>query len=256
MNSSSDLVFLFDVDDTLLDNDGVNADLDAHIERAFGESGRKLYRDLYEQLRDEVGYADYLGALQRFRVRCGDEVRAQDLGEFLLDYPFAEKLYPKALEAIAYVSRFGTAIVLSDGDAVLQPRKISVSGIADAVEGRVLIYVHKETMLDDVERRFPARHYVIVEDKLRVIDALKQHWRERLTTIFVRQGHYARDPELLAEYSPAQITLNDIGDLLTLDAANFKKALDESVRDLPEHAESGARPDSASQIKHEKQTHV
>ncbi len=221
MNDSRDLVFLFDVDDTLLDNDAVNADLDAHIEHAFGESGRVLYRQIYEALRDRVGYADYLGAIQQFRVRCGDEVRAQDLGAYLLEYPFAEKLYPKALEAIEHVSQFGTAVVLSDGDAILQPRKISLSGIADAVDGRVLIYVHKETMLDDVERRFPARRYVIVEDKLRVIDALKQHWRERLTTVFVRQGHYAHDPQLLAEYPPAQIALDAIGDLLTLDAADF-----------------------------------
>src|SRR6185312_2395211 len=145
----------------------------------------KLYREIYEALRDRVGYADYLGAMQQFRVRCGDEVRAQDLGAYLLEYPFAERLYPKALEAIAHVAQFGTAVVLSDGDAVLQPRKISASGIADAVGGNVLVYVHKETMLDDVERRFPAHHYVIIEDKLRVLDALKQHWRERLTTVLV-----------------------------------------------------------------------
>jgi FMN phosphatase YigB (HAD superfamily) len=219
---TADLVFLFDVDDTLLDNDAINADLDVHIERAFGADGRRLYRDIYEQLRDEAGYADYLGAIQRFRVRCGDEVRAQDLGQYLLEYPFAERLYPKALEAIAHVSRFCTAVVLSDGDAVLQPRKISAAGIADAVDGRVLVYVHKETMLDDVERRFPARRYVIVEDKLRVIDALKRHWRERLTTVFVRQGHYAHDPESLGEYPPARIALDGVGDLLTLDADNFE----------------------------------
>ncbi|MER3546060.1 MAG: haloacid dehalogenase [Rhodanobacteraceae bacterium] len=222
MSARDDLIFLFDVDDTLLDNDGINADLDAYIERGFGEPGRKLYREIYEQLRDEVGYADYLGAIQRFRVECGDEVRAQDLGEYLLEYPFAEKLYPKALQAIAHVSQFGTPIVLSDGDAVLQPRKISLSGIAGAVDGRVLIYVHKETMLLDVERRFPAQHYVIVEDKLRVIDALKQHWRERLTTVFVRQGHYAHDPALPGEYPPAQITLEGIGDLLTSSVQDFK----------------------------------
>lgn len=213
MITAHDLVFLFDVDDTLLDNDAVNADLDAHIANAFGEAGRKLYREIYEALRDRVGYADYLGAIQQFRVRCGDEVRAQDLGAYLLEYPFAERLYPRALEAIAQVSRFGTAIVLSDGDAVLQPRKISAAGIADAVDGRVLVYVHKETMLADVERRFPARQYVIVEDKLRVIDALKRHWRERLTTVFVRQGHYAHDPEIATQYPPAQLALESIGDL-------------------------------------------
>jgi len=220
-----DIVFLFDVDDTLLDNDAINADLDAHIERIFGTDGRKLYRDIYESVRDEVHYADYLGAIQRFRVQCGDEVRAQDLGAWLLEYPFAEKLYPRALEAIEYASRFGPAVVLSDGDAVLQPRKISASGIADAVDGNVLVYVHKETMLDDVERRFPARHYVIVEDKLRVLDALKQHWRERLTTVFVRQGHYARDPQLLAKYPPAEISLESIGELIQCSADDFVQRL-------------------------------
>jgi len=220
-----DIVFLFDVDDTLLDNDAINADLDAHIERIFGTDGRKLYRDIYESVRDEVHYADYLGAIQRFRVQCGDEVRAQDLGAWLLEYPFAEKLYPRALEAIEYASRFGPAVVLSDGDAVLQPRKISASGIADAVDGNVLVYVHKETMLDDVERRFPARHYVIVEDKLRVLDALKQHWRERLTTVFVRQGHYARDPQLLAKYPPAEISLESIGELIECSADDFVQRL-------------------------------
>jgi len=221
MKSPHDIVFLFDVDDTLLDNDAVNADLDAHIERVFGAEGRKLYRDLYEALRSEVHYADYLGAIQRFRVQCGDEVRAQDLGAYLLEYPFAERLYPRALDAIAHVSQFGPVVVLSDGDAVLQPRKISASGIADAVDGRVLVYVHKETMLDDVERRFPAHHYVIIEDKLRVLDALKQHWRERLTTVFVRQGHYAHDPDEIAKYPPAEISLESIGELIRCSADDF-----------------------------------
>lgn len=222
MSATHDTVFLFDVDDTLLDNDGINADLDAHIERVFGADARKLYRDIYESLRDELHYADYLGAIQRFRVQCGDEVRAQDLGAWLLEYPFAERLYPQALDAIAHVSQFGPAVVLCDGDAVLQPRKISASGIADAVDGNVLVYVHKETMLDDVERRFPARHYVMFEDKLRVLDALKQHWRERLTTVFVRQGHYAHDPQLIAEYPPAQVSLEGIGELIRCAAYDFK----------------------------------
>lgn len=221
MTAMHDIVFLFDVDDTLLDNDGINADLDAHIERVFGADARKLYRDIYESLRDELHYADYLGAIQRFRVQCGDEVLAQDLGAWLLEYPFAGRLYPRALDAIAHVSKFGPAVVLSDGDAVLQPRKISASGIADAVGGNVLVYVHKETMLDDVERRFPSRHYVMVEDKLRVLDALEQHWRERLTTVFVRQGHYAHDPELIAKYPPAQVSLEGIGELCRCTREDF-----------------------------------
>ncbi|HEX7129282.1 MAG TPA: HAD family hydrolase [Rhodanobacteraceae bacterium] len=213
MTATHDIVFLFDVDDTLLDNDGIKDDLGSHIESVFGVQGRKLYDGIYEDVRRDVDYADYLGAIQRFRLQCGDEIRAQDLGAWMLEYPFAERLYPGALDAIAHVSRLGPVVVLSDGDAVIQPRKISASGIADAVGGNVLIYVHKETMLDDVERRFPARHYVMVEDKLRVLDALKRHWRERLTTVFVRQGHYAHDPKLVAKYPPAQITLERIGDL-------------------------------------------
>lgn len=225
MSKIHDIAFLFDMDNTLIDNDGISADLDAHIERIFGVDGRCLYREIYESIRDEVQYADYLGAIQRFRVQCGDEVCAQDLGEWLLEYPFAQRLYPHALDVIAHVSQFGPAVVVSDGDAVVQPRKISVSGVSDAVEGNVLIYVHKETMLDDVERRFPARHYVIFEDKLRVLDALKQHWRERLTTVFVQQGHYAQDPQARAEYPAAQIELARIGDVRRCNIDDFARGL-------------------------------
>ncbi len=221
MSGASPLVFLFDVDNTLLDNDRVHDDLDRHIAQVFGPEAAKRYWEIYQDLRDKLGYADYLGAIQQFRLECGDEPRAQDLAAFLLDYPFAERLYPGALEAIRHLSQFGPCVVLSDGDVVLQPRKIDVSGIADAVEGRVLIYVHKERMLDDVTRRCPADHYVMVEDKLRVLDGMKRQWREALTTVFVRQGHYADDPVALAEYPPAQIALNGVGELCTLSRDDF-----------------------------------
>lgn len=217
----SDIVFLFDVDNTLFDNDAFSADVDAYLENIFGVDGRKLYRKHYEARRDELGYADYLGAIQQFRVECEDEVRAQDLAAFMLDYPFAQGLYPRALEAITHLSQFGQSVVLSDGDAVLQPRKISMAAIADAVEGRVLIYVHKETMLDDVARRFPARHYVMVEDKLRVLDAMQQHWRGLLTTVFVRQGHYADDPQAARDYPPARLMLENIGALCEIGIDDF-----------------------------------
>jgi FMN phosphatase YigB (HAD superfamily) len=220
MTDASSVVFLFDVDNTLLDNDRVQDDLDRHITDVFGADAAKSYWKIYEDLREKLGYADYLGAIQRFRLECGDELRAQDLAAYLLEYDFAARLYPGAPDAILHLARFGPCVVLSDGDVVLQPRKISVSGIADAVQGRVLIYVHKERMLEDVARRFPAGHYVMVEDKLRVLDGMKRQWRDRLTTVFVRQGHYAHDPVALREYPPAQVTLDGIGELagLGLDA--------------------------------------
>ena len=221
MNAASPWVFLFDVDNTLLDNDRVHADIGRHIAGLFGDAAAKTYWDIYEALREKLGYADYLGAIQQFRLACGDEVRAQDLAAWLLDYPFRERLYPHALDAIAHLSRFGTCVVLSDGDVVLQPRKIKASGIADAVGGRVLIYVHKERMLDDVAARFPAQHYVMVEDKLRVLSGMRRVWRDRLTTVFVRQGHYANDPATRKEYPPAQIELDEIGALCKLDADDF-----------------------------------
>ncbi|MGH8191234.1 MAG: HAD family hydrolase [Rhodanobacteraceae bacterium] len=221
MNQPVSLVFLFDVDNTLLDNDGVHADIDRHLKQVFGLEATKTYWSIYEDLRAELGYADYLGAIQKFRLVCDDEVRAQELAEVLLDYDFAARLYPGALEAIEHLSGFGTCVVLSDGDVVLQPRKIDVSGIDDAVGGRVLIYVHKERMLDDVARRYPAGRYVMVEDKLRVLDGMKRRWRDRLTTVFVRQGHYAEDPAARREYPAAQIELAGVGELRTLDAEAF-----------------------------------
>lgn len=213
MAGTAAIVFLFDVDNTLLDNDRVHDDFNRHIAEEFGASEARRYWSIYEDLRHSLGYADYLGAVQQFRLDCDDELRVQRLAAFLLDYPFAERLYPGALSAIAHLSRFGPCAVLSDGDVVLQPRKINASGIANAVQGRVLIYIHKERMLGDVEGHFPARHYVMVEDKLRVLAGMKRQWRERLTTVFVRQGHYADDPAARKEYPPAHIELDGIGDL-------------------------------------------
>ncbi|HEY9110817.1 MAG TPA: HAD family hydrolase [Rhodanobacteraceae bacterium] len=229
MSEASPIVFLFDVDNTLLDNDQVQNDLDKHITNVFGADAAKTYWKIYEDLRGKLGYADYLGAIQRFRLECDDELRAQDLAAFLLEYDFAARLFPGALDAVSHLARFGACVVLSDGDVVLQPRKINVSGIAGAVEGRVLIYVHKERMLDDVARRFPARHYVMVEDKLRVLDGMKRQWRDRLTTVFVRQGHYANDPVALKEYPPAQIALNGVGELSGLDPDAFLSPLQPAI---------------------------
>lgn len=221
MTGIAPIVFLLDVDNTLLDNDGVHADIDQRVAGEFGKEAAKRYWEIYEDLREKLGYADYLGAIQKFRLQCDDEVRAQGLAAFLLDYPFAQRLYPGALDAIAHLSRFGQCVVLSDGDVVLQPHKIKMSGIADAVAGRVLVYVHKEHMLDDVARRYPAAHYAMIDDKLRVLDGMRRRWHERLTTVFVRQGHYAADPVALKEYRPAQISLNGIGELCGMPADAF-----------------------------------
>ena len=214
MPQSAQPVFLFDVDNTLLDNDAVQDDLSAHLEREFGRAQRDRYWSIFETLRAELGYADYLGALQRYRLENLDEPQLLLMSSFLIDYPFANRLYPDALEVLAHCRRFGPTVILSDGDVVFQPRKIRRSGLWDAVEGRVLIYLHKERMLDSVKRRHPASRYVMVDDKLRILTAMKSAWGAALTTIFPRQGHYANDPKESAAYPAADVTVERFGDLL------------------------------------------
>lgn len=215
------VVFLLDVDNTLLDNDKVADDLRRHLTRAFGAERQERYWVLFEQLRTELGYADYLGALQRYRIENPRDPHLLEISSYLVDYPFANRLYPGALDVVEHLGRWGPTVILSDGDVVFQPRKVERSGLFDAVEGRVLIYIHKERELEDVERRFPARHYVLVDDKLRILTAVKQAWGPRLTTVFPRQGHYARDPEALATYPPAAVSVERIGDLLEYDLAGL-----------------------------------
>ncbi|MBV8870101.1 MAG: HAD family hydrolase [Acetobacteraceae bacterium] len=209
-------VFLFDVDNTLLDNDQVEADLRAHITEAHGEAASRRYRELFEELRAELGYADYLGALQRYRLEALHDPRVLRIASWLADYPFSDRLYPGALEAVRHVAQWGPTVILSDGDAVFQPRKVVRSGLWSAMEDRVLIYVHKEQELDDVVRFYPARHYVLIDDKLRILHAVKEIWGRRVTTVFPRQGHYALDPGELAKYPPADVTIERIGDLCGL----------------------------------------
>jgi FMN phosphatase YigB (HAD superfamily) len=209
----NDIVYLFDVDNTLLDNDAVTDDLRRHLRDAFGDDCQKRYWELFEELRHELGYADYLGALQRFRVEHPRDPELLRVSLFLLHYPFANRLYPRALDVIAELRRYGPVVILSDGDVVFQPRKVEASGLWAAVDGRVLIYIHKELMLDDVADRYPARRYVMVDDKRRILTAIKDHWTDRVTTVFVRQGHYARDPAVLRDYPPADVTIERIGDL-------------------------------------------
>ena len=217
MSAGDDIVFLFDCDDTLLDNDAVHDDLDAHLRDVFGPEGRERYWRIFEDLRGALGYVDYLGAVQRLRLDLQQDPRTLELSGFLLDYPFASRLYPAALDAVRHCRAWGPTVIVSDGDAVYQPRKLERSGIRDAVEGRVLIYVHKEHMLDDLERRYPARRYVMVDDKLRLLAAMKSALADRLFTVFPRQGHYALDAAANAGLPPADLAIEHIGDLVTYD---------------------------------------
>ena len=221
MTSPQDVVFLLDVDNTLLDNDRIIADLRGHLQREFGTASAQRYWAIFESLRSELGYADYLGALQRYRLDAeideGTDLRLLHMSAFLIDYPFADRLYPRALEVIERLCSFGPTVILSDGDVVFQPRKVRRSGLWDAVSGRVLIYIHKEQMLDSMQRHHPARHYVMVDDKLRILAAMKQAMQARLTTVFPRQGHYALDPAVIAACPAADFSFERIGDLLTAD---------------------------------------
>ena len=224
MTQLAPVVFLLDVDNTLLDNDQIIADLKEHLTQAFGAERQASYWAIFEKLREELGYADYLGALQRFRAENPGDPQFLQIALFLLDYAFAERLYPGSLEVIERLSAWGPTVILSDGDVVFQPRKVQRSGLFESVAGRVLIYIHKEQQLDDVEKRFPARHYVLVDDKLRILTAVKKVWGSRLTTVFPRQGHYACDPRVLADNPRADITIERIGDLLRFDLPTLIEA--------------------------------
>jgi FMN phosphatase YigB (HAD superfamily) len=218
------LVTLFDVDNTLLDNDRVARDLARHLEETFGKERCDHYWAIFEELRTQLGYADYLGALQRYRVEHVHDPGLLGMSSFLIDYPFANRLYPQSLDVIERSRTWGPAVILSDGDVVFQPRKIERSGLSEAVEGRVLIYVHKEKELEEIERLYPADHYVLVDDKLRILAAFKQAWGRRVTTVFPRQGHYAFDPDVLRSYPPADVAIDRIGDLLRFESADLLAA--------------------------------
>jgi FMN phosphatase YigB (HAD superfamily) len=211
--SVSSTVFLFDVDNTLLDNDHVAADLKLYLTKKVGEASAGRYWEIFEQLRTELGYADYLGALQRYRLERPRDPKLLAVSHFMVNYPFANRLFPESLDAVEYARRLGRAVILSDGDVVFQPLKIDRSGLYEAFEGHVLIYIHKELELDDVEAKYAAPHYVMVDDKVRILAAIKQHWGERVTTVFPRQGHYAMDAAQVARYPSPDITLERIGEL-------------------------------------------
>jgi FMN phosphatase YigB (HAD superfamily) len=224
------IVFLFDVDNTLLNNDQVIADLTKYLKREVGPKRARCYWVMFEQLRTRLGYADYLGALQRYRSEYPHDLGLLAVSRFLINYPFANRLFPNSLDVVERVKRWGTAVLLTDGDVVFQPRKVECSGLFEAVNGNVLIYVHKEKELDDVAERFPADHYVMVDDKLRILAAIKKIWGRRVTTVFVRQGHYALDPKILSTCPAADVSIERIGDLL-----NFK------LQDLVPRAAPAAR---------------
>jgi FMN phosphatase YigB (HAD superfamily) len=214
---SSPVVFLLDVDNTLLDHDRVVADLMRHLDKIIGHERQQHYWDIFDRLRLELGYADYLGALQQYRAAYPRDPNVLIVSSFLINYPFANRLFPNSLDVIDRMKARGPVVILTDGDVVFQPRKIERSGLLEAVDGNVLIYVHKELELDDVERRYPADRYVFVDDKLRLLAAFKAAWGPRVTTVFPRQGHYARDPEILRRYPPADITVERIGELVDVD---------------------------------------
>lgn len=224
MGTHPKTVFLLDVDNTLLDNDCVTADLRAHLEHELGCDARRRYFELFEELRRELGYADYLGTLQRYRLEEPYSQSLLTISGFLIDYPFAERLFPQALEVVKHLQSLGKAAILSDGDVVFQPHKVRRSGLYDAFAGEVLIYIHKEEELHMVARTYPAERYVMVDDKLRLLAAMKEVWGERLTTVFVRQGHYAFDPEATDPYPAADLSVERLGDLLRFDLADFGPA--------------------------------
>ena len=213
------IVYLFDVDNTLLDNDRVTADLKRFLVRELGEDREKQYWRIFEHLRAELGYADYLGALQRYRAKHPRDSHILSVSTFLINYPFANRLFPNSLDVVEHARKSGPAVILSDGDAVFQPRKIERSGLMEAVESNILIYIHKEQELDDVEKRYPADHYVLVDDKVRILDAVKKVWGKRVTTVFPRQGHYALDTKSVTQYMKPDITIERIGEFVGLKLA-------------------------------------
>ena len=217
MTSPNSIVFLVDVDNTLLDNDRIQDDIKRHLDREFGVAARERYWTILEQLFADLGYRDYLGALQRYRVEHPQDIHLLSMSSFLVDYPFANRLYPGSLDVLERFRGWGQTVILSDGDVVFQPRKVERSGIFEAVEGNVLIYIHKEEALDDVERRYPAEHYVLVDDKPHILTTVKKAWNSHVTTVFPRQGQYAHDRNLIAQCPSADLTVERIGDLLDYD---------------------------------------
>ena len=221
MSPRDPLIFLVDVDNTLLDNDGLQEDLRDHLEREFGAPRRDRYWKILTDLFAELGYRDYIGALQKLRAENPNDQRLLGISSFLMDYPFADRLYPGALDVLRRLARGGETVILTDGDVVFQPRKVERSGIGAAADGKVLIYIHKEQALDDVEQRYPAAHYVLIDDKPRILAAVKAVWGDRVTTVLPRQGQFALDQKVLQGLPSPDLTIERIGDLLGNDLSGL-----------------------------------
>jgi FMN phosphatase YigB (HAD superfamily) len=226
----NEVVFLVDVDNTLLDNDRIREDIQRDFEAAYGAQSRDRYWTIQERLFVDLGYRDYLGALQIYRKEYPEDMRVLSMASYLIDYPFADRVYPGALAVLRRLREWGVAVILTDGDVVFQPRKVERAGLAQAVDGNVLVYVHKEAAVADIERHYPARHYVVVDDKLRLLDAIKRIWAKRVTTVFVRQGAFAHDAAALASLAPADVTIEHIADLPSHDLAALLAAARQPFR--------------------------
>ena len=224
MSETHGLVFLFDVDNTLLDNDGMKRDLGDYVRQTFGMGADDELWTLYEEERVKHGYADFLGTLERFRLAHLHDARVLQLANWVMDYPYIERLYPDALGVVRHVRQWGLPVILTDGDGVFQPHKLERAGLLSAFGGHVLNYVHKEQELNSVRRAYPAKHYVLVDDKLSLLNAVKKAWDDRVTTVFARQGHYANDANVLARSQPADIEIERIADLMDHDFSTLKPA--------------------------------
>jgi FMN phosphatase YigB (HAD superfamily) len=217
------LVFLIDVDNTLLDNDKVKKDFDAHLQAELGPELTQRFWELYEQVRQEKSVIDIPESLRRLRQETPlskmDEQTYDHVVSIFENYPFFQALYPHALETLAYLSTLGTTVIVSDGDCFFQAEKIYHSNLADAVEGRVLIYTHKQEHLDEIMQCYPADHYAMIDDKPQILADAKALLGSKLTTVFVKQGKYATD-KLPENFTP-DIEVSHIGDLRKYTAAQF-----------------------------------
>lgn len=217
------LVFWLDVDNTLINNDAVKENLDAHIQVELGAELTARFWDLYEEARHERGVVDIPLALRRLRAQTPlsalDEQTYAHVVSLFENYPFFKALYPHTLETLQHLRELGLTVIVSDGDQFFQAEKIFHSNLADAVEGRVLIYIHKQEHLSEIMQRYPADHYVMIDDKPQILADSKPILGDKLTTVLVEQGKYA-EGQKPANFTP-DLTVLHIGDLRTYTAAQF-----------------------------------
>ncbi len=217
------LVFLIDVDNTLIDNDAVKKDLDEHITVELGPALAARFWEIYEQARKERETVDIPLALSRLRTQTSladmDEQTYLHVHSIFDNYPFFERLYPGTLETLHYLRTLGLTVIVSDGDRFFQAEKIFASNLAEAVEGRVLIYIHKQQHLDEIVRQYPADHYVMIDDKPEILADTKELWGKRVTTAFVQQGKYAAEQKP-PNFAP-DISVLHIADLRNYSATQF-----------------------------------